>query len=60
MSGDDIERIAWDLIARFGDLAVPIACELAVASGEAQHEIVLSAETWRDIIDRIEWLYPTR
>ena len=59
MSGDDIERLAWDLIARFGDLAAPIACELAAASGEAQDEIALSAETWRDIINAIEWLYPT-
>jgi hypothetical protein len=56
MSGDDIECIAWDLIARFGDLAAPIACELASASDEAQHEMLLSAEAWRDIINAIRWL----
>lgn len=60
MSDDDIERIAWDLITRFGDLAAPITRELAAPSDEAQDEMLLATEAWRDIIDRIEWLYPTR
>jgi len=57
--GGDIERIALDLIEWFGELAAPIARGLAAASGEAQDDVLLSAETWRAIINTIEWLYPT-
>ena len=48
-----IERLALDLIERFGDFAAPIARELAEIANEPHGEI-LSAETWRDITDAIE------
>jgi hypothetical protein len=53
---DEVERIALDLIERFGDAVVPIARELAAASIKARDEMLISAETWRDIIDVIERL----
>ena len=31
-SGNDVERIALDLIKRFGELAAPVICELAAVS----------------------------
>ena len=52
----DIERIALDLIDQFGDLAAPIARELATASGEVQDDMLLSAETWRAVINAVEQL----
>jgi hypothetical protein len=52
----DIERVALDLIDQFGDLATLIARELAMASGEMQDDMLLSAETWRAVIDAIERL----
>jgi hypothetical protein len=57
MSGDHIECIAWDLIARFGDLAAPIARELAAVSGEMQDHMIHPTELWRDIIDIVERLH---
>jgi hypothetical protein len=56
MSGDHIEHIAWDLIARFDDLAGPIARELAAVSDEIQDYMIHSSEVWRDIINAIERL----
>jgi hypothetical protein len=58
--GNDVQRIALDLIERFGDLAAPIARELATASDAAHDEMALSSETWRAIINTIEFLYPTQ
>ena len=55
---NDIERIALDLIDRFGDLAEPIAREWATASGEAQDEMLLAPQTWQAIINTIERRYP--
>jgi hypothetical protein len=57
MSGDRIERIAWDLIARFGDLAAPVARELAAVSDEIQEHMLYPTELWRDIINTIERLH---
>ena len=54
---NDIDRIALDLIERFGELAEPIARELATASSEAQDEMLLSPQTWQAIINTIEWRY---
>ncbi len=53
---DEVERIALDLIERFCDAVVSIARELAAASIKARDEMLISAETWRDIIDVIERL----
>jgi hypothetical protein len=53
MSGDDIERIALDLIERFGDFAASIARELADIANE-RHGAALCAERWREITDAIE------
>ena len=56
MSDDDIKHIALDLIERFDELAVPIARELAAVSNEAQDDMLLSAEAWRNVIIAIEQL----
>jgi hypothetical protein len=52
-NGDDVERVALDLIERFGDFAASIARELAEIANE-NHGRILSAETWRDITDAVE------
>ena len=52
----DIERIALDLVEQFGDLATSIARELAAASDEVHDDMLLSAETWRAVIDAVERL----
>lgn len=55
----DVEYVALDLIERFGDLAEPIARELAVVSHETQDDMLLSTEAWRDVIDAIKRLHLT-
>ena len=53
---DGIERVAREMIERFGELAAPVARELAAASDEVQDEMLISAEAWRAIADAIERL----
>jgi hypothetical protein len=55
----DIDRIALDLIERFGEFAMPLARDLAATSGKAQDQTLLPAETWKAIINTIERLWPT-
>jgi hypothetical protein len=52
----DFECIAFDLIEQFGDFAGLIARELAAGSASAQDDMLLSAETWRDVISALERL----
>jgi hypothetical protein len=54
--GSQIERVAREIIERFGDGAVHVARKLAEVSDEVQDEMLTSAETWREITDAIERL----
>ena len=56
----DIERIAFDQIERFGELAEPIARELATASSEARDEMLLSPQTWQAMRSRMQYSYGRR
>jgi hypothetical protein len=55
-SVDGIERIAREMIDRFGDGAAQIARKLAEVSDEVQDKMLPSAEAWRAIADAIERL----
>lgn len=53
-NGDHIERIALEMIERFGDGATYVALVLADVSDEVQDDMLRSAETWRDIAEATE------
>ena len=55
--GDIIERTAVELIKRFRSAAAHIARELAEIADENQHDPP-SAETWRNVADMVERLWP--
>jgi len=55
--GDDIERTALELIKLYRSGAAQIARDLAEIA-DARHHDQPSAETWRDIADAIERLWP--
>ena len=53
---DGIERIAREMIDRFGEGAAHIARKLAEISDEVQDDRLPSAEAWRAVADAIERL----
>jgi hypothetical protein len=57
MGHEDIERTALELIKLYRSGAARIVRELAEIAEEEQHDQP-SAETWRDIADTIERLWP--
>jgi hypothetical protein len=54
--GSQIDRVAREMIERFGEGAVQVARKLAEVSDEVQDEMLTSPETWREIADAIERL----
>jgi hypothetical protein len=50
---DDLERVALEMIKRFGDAAADIARELAERAEERRRD---TAPAWREIADAIERL----
>ena len=54
MSADEIERIALEMIERFGEGAAYVARKLAEVSDEVQDDTLTPAETWNAIADAIE------
>ena len=57
-SVDGIERIAQEMIDRFGDGAAHIARKLAEVSDEVQDKMLPSSAAWCAIADAIERLSP--
>ena len=55
--GSQIERVAREMIDRFGDGAAHVARKLAEVSDEVQDEMLTSAETWNEIAEAIEQLF---
>jgi len=55
--GDIIERTAVDMIKRFRSSAAHIARELAEIAEENPHDRP-SAETWRNVAEMVERLWP--
>jgi hypothetical protein len=55
--GDIIERTAVEMIKRFRSGAAHIARELAEIAEENHHDRP-SAETWRNVADMVERLWP--
>jgi hypothetical protein len=53
---DGIERIAREMIDRFGDRAVGVARKLAEVSAQVQDKMLPSAGAWSAIADAIERL----
>jgi DNA repair exonuclease SbcCD ATPase subunit len=51
-----INRVAREMIERFGDGAAQVARKLAEVSDEVQDEMLTSSQTWREIADAIERL----
>jgi hypothetical protein len=54
--GSQIERVAREMIERFGDGAAHVARKLAEVSDEVPDEMLTSAKTWREIADAIDRL----
>jgi hypothetical protein len=54
--GSQIERVAREMIERFGDGAAHVARKLAEVSDEVQDEMLTSAETWHEVALAIERL----
>ena len=59
MSDDGIERIAREMIDRFGDRAVHVARKLAEISDQVQDKMLPSAAAWCAIADAIDRLSRT-
>jgi hypothetical protein len=57
MRGDDVERTAVELIKLYRSGAAEIARNLAEIAEQRQHDQP-SAETWHEIADAIERLWP--
>ena len=55
---DGIERIAREMIDRFGNRAADVARKLAEVSNQTQDKMLPSAEAWCVIADAIERLQP--
>ena len=55
--GEIIERTAVEMIKRFRSAAAHIARELAEIADENRHDPP-SAETWRNVADMVERLWP--
>ena len=53
MSVDGIERIAREMVDRFGDQATHIARKLAEVLDQVQDKMLPSADAWRAIGDAI-------
>jgi hypothetical protein len=54
--GDDVERLALEMVVRFGTGAARVARGLARSAEEQQRN---TAQAWRDIADAIERLLTT-
>jgi hypothetical protein len=52
--GSQIERVARQMIDRFGEEAEYVARALAEVSDEVQDELLMPGETWREIVEAIE------
>ena len=54
---DDVERVALEMVGRFGAEAAHVAHELAKSAEGRRRD---TAPAWRDIADAIERLWPNR